>query len=136
MSDEPYDWTEHVTADQDRTPIWKPVEIGAKIEGAVSEIWTYVDKVKETRTPVLTIDTGEGLESVWASQVLLRQALADQDPQVGDRVSIEFVGVRPTKSGSGMMKEFDVVVSKPVAKRAVKPKPDEEPPDDHLEDPF
>lgn len=136
MSDDPFDWSAHKGGNEDRPPIWKADAIGAKIAGTITELWVYEDAKKGTATPVLNLDTDDGPQSVWASQVLLRQALADQDPQIGDHVSIEFTGSRPTKSGSGMMKEFDVVV-RVLGVKVAAHSDDAPPPEDEFgEEPF
>lgn len=111
MSDEePFDWTDYASGGNDRPPIWKATTVGDSVGGRITEIWVF--RKGDERTPVLNLETEVGPMSIWASQVLLRQAVADQDPQVGDTIDVEYVDNQPTKSGSGVMKVFDVIVRK------------------------
>lgn len=103
-----YPWDQHKGAGDDRPPIWKADEAGKVVAGVVTRIWTYTKG--EESTPVLHIDTGEhGVVSVWASQTVLRQGLAEQDPQVGDSVTIKYLGAKKLDNGN-TLKEFDVAV--------------------------
>jgi len=61
--------------------------------------------------PLLTIRTDEGQErSVTAGQVLLKSALAEQAPQVGDRIFIQYSGIGEAKPGKAPPKQFKVAV--------------------------
>lgn len=139
MSDR-YPWDQHRGAGDDRPPIWKADEDGKTVIGVVTRIWTYT-KDAETSTPVLHLDTDDGAVSVWASQTMLRQALAEEDPQIGDKVKITYVGTRKLDSGN-TLKEFEVIVKhapsaapvepEPVAEEQAEPTGD----DEFSEDPF
>lgn len=127
-----FDWSAH-QGDDERPPIWKADEEGKTLIGTVTRIWVY--KKGDQNTPVLHLDTGEdGAQALWASQVQLRRALADQDPQVGDRVKVEFLGTTRLESGN-TLKEFAVQVAKPKKDTAKKETVEEPPPDDG-EEPF
>lgn len=63
--------------------------------------------------PELVIETEDGDEkTVTAGQVLLKAALAEKQPQVGDKIRIVYSGVGDAKPGKAPAKQFTVDVKK------------------------
>lgn len=112
MSD--YDWSVHLGSggDRERHPIIKWDEEGKTCGGLVTDVWDF--KKDDKVTPVLTLESETETVSVFASQVDLRQKLAERNPQVGDVVKIRFDGTERLESGN-TMKRFSVRVDKPPA---------------------
>lgn len=110
MTDEKQNpWTEFKSGGSgDRPPIWKPEAAGDSISGTITEIWVFTKG--DRRTPVLNLTTPDGPGSIWASQVQLRQSLAEQEPSVGDGVAVMFLGTKTLENGN-TLNEYDVVVS-------------------------
>ena len=66
-------------------------------------------------------DEGDEM-TLTAGQVLLKSALAEQAPEVGNRIRIVYSGVGPAKPGKAPAKEFTVEVkpgNHPMAQAAV-----------------
>lgn len=87
-------------------------QVGDKIVGIVTDI-------REGRTfngdpcPELILEDDDGAEhTVTAGQVLLRIALAEKVPEVGDKIRIVFSGVGEAQPGKAAPKEFTVDVKR------------------------
>lgn len=87
-------------------------EVGDAIIGVVKD-------VREGRTfngdpcPELILEDGDGDEhTVTASQVMLKAALAEHAPQVGDKIRIVYSGVGDAKPGQAPAKLFTLDVKK------------------------
>lgn len=81
------------------------------------QIIGVVKAVREGRTfsgnpcPELVLEDEEGNErTVTAAQVMLRQALAETRPQVGNKIRITYSGVGDAKPGKAPAKLFTVDV--------------------------
>ena len=74
--------------------------------------------------PELVIKMDDGVErTVTASQVMLKSALAEQAPQVGDRIRIVYSGVGDAKPGKAPAKLFDVALQAKSANPTPAPAP-------------
>jgi hypothetical protein len=101
---------------------WEPFEggdgefvsfknVGDEIIGAITDIRTGKD-FNGNPCPEIHITTDEGDERiVTAGQVMLKRALAEQAPQVGDRIKITYSGVGDAKPGKAPAKLFEVAVA-------------------------
>lgn len=88
-------------------------EVGDQVIGIIKE-------VREGRTfnndpcpeLVLEVEDENGVDekTVTASQVMLKAALAEEAPQVGDKIRITYSGVGQAKPGQAPPKEFTVDV--------------------------
>lgn len=65
--------------------------------------------------PELVLSTEEGEKTLTVGQKVLRARLADEAPQVGDRIAIVYSGVGEAKPGRAPAKLFDVSVTRPGA---------------------
>lgn len=84
--------------------------IGDKVVGTVKAIRRGED-FNGKPCPELIIDVdGEGEKTLTAGQVMLKAALAEKRPQVGDRIAITYTGVGDAKPGKAPAKLFDVAV--------------------------
>lgn len=86
-------------------------EIGDSIEGEVVVVQEGSD-FKGKPCPELIIETSDGTRTVTAGQAMLKAALADKQPQKGDRVRISYSADGEGKPGQAPAKLFDVVVEK------------------------
>ncbi len=74
---------------------WTPDDVGDRIKGIVSAIRVDTD-TKGNKYPVVTL-RAQGREiDVHCSPILLRTAVADHEPQVGDGLAIELTELRHT----------------------------------------
>lgn len=85
-------------------------EVGDQVIGVIKD-------VREGRTfnndpcPELVLEDDDGDERiVTAGQVLLKQALAEKRPNVGDKIRITYSGVGEAQPGKAPPKEFTVDV--------------------------
>jgi len=62
--------------------------------------------------PELLIETSDGEKTITVGQVMLKAALADERPQVGDKIAIVYSGVGDAKPGKAPAKLFEVKVQK------------------------
>lgn len=98
---EPYDWRPFLG---DR---YTPEKVGDEVKGIVTAIRTDRDN-KDQDIPVVTIrQQGRGIE-VWATQTLLKIALAEKGPQVGDGLHIRLSELRHTGQKSPL-KVFSIL---------------------------
>ena len=122
---------------------WEPFEggdgefvsfknVGDEVIGGITDIKTGRD-FNGNPCPEIHITTDDGDERiVTAGQVMLKRALAEQAPQVGDRIKITYSGNGEAKPGKAPAKLFSVAVvtgKGNVAATAVKkpvPVPDDE----------
>lgn len=87
-------------------------EIGDSIEGEVLIVQEGND-FNGNPCPELIIETpSEGTKTVTAGQAMLKVALAEKQPQKGDRVRITYSGHGEGKPGRAPSKLFEVVVEK------------------------
>lgn len=82
--------------------------------------------------PVCVFDTGEEkLRSVVATQVLLRKELDEEDPDIGDTVTITYTGdSKDVKPGRSPAKVFTVKVKRSNGSAAPTAEPETAPADD------
>ena len=90
-----------------------------KFENVGDQVIGVVKEVREGRTfkgnpcPELVLEDESGEERiVTAGQVMLRAALAERQPQPGDKVRIIYSGVGEAKPGQAPPKLFSVDVKK------------------------
>ena len=90
-----------------------------KFEEVGDQVAGVIKTVREGKTfkgdpcPELVIEDKDGEERiVTAGQVMLRQALAEQQPQERDKVRITYSGVGEAKPGQAPPKLFTVEVKK------------------------
>ena len=81
--------------------------IGTSVEGDILSIEEGRD-FNGGPAPQLTIDTAEGVKKVTAGQVMLQRALAEKQPQEGDRISITYYANGEGKPGQAPAKLFKV----------------------------
>jgi hypothetical protein len=106
----PFDWSKH-QGGRDFPEAFKFTEIGDTIEGTITNLRSTDFGGLSEPVPELTIDTGAAERTVAASQVMLRSALAEQAPQIGDFVKITYTGaVKARLPGRSPTKQFDVDV--------------------------
>jgi len=97
---------------------WSPENVDDTIVGTV--IGIRVESGKAGDVPVVTLQTDDGdKKEVWASPTMLKQALATEKPQQGDKLAIKLTELRQVGQPSPL-KVFAVKV-----KRA-EPQPDPE----------
>ena len=102
-----YDWEPFEGGDG---TFFKFEDVGDEIIGGVTDIKTGRD-FNGNPCPQLQITTDDGDEKiVTAGQVMLKRALAEQAPQVGDRIKITYSGVGDAKPGKAPAKLFSVAV--------------------------
>lgn len=101
-----YDWDQHK-----QTGDWITFDnVGDHVVGDIIAIRTGKD-FSGNPCPELVIRTDDGDEkTLTAGQVRLKSALAEQAPQVGDRIRIVYSGVGDAKPGKAPAKLFDVAV--------------------------
>lgn len=101
-----YNWDEFKT-----TGGWITFEnVGDTVVGTVNAIRTGKD-FNGNPCPELIIEDDDGEErTLTAGQVMLKRALAEQAPQVGDRIRIKYAGVGDAKPGKAPAKLFEVAV--------------------------
>jgi hypothetical protein len=76
-------------------------EIGDRAAGLVVD--RRVEAGQSGRLPVLVLRDDDGYDrELWAGQVDLRQQLADKRVKVGDQITIELTGTKPTGRGNPM----------------------------------
>ena len=110
----PYDWDEF----KNTGDFVSFREVGASVTGVVKMIRTGTD-FNNNPCPEIILEDDKGEErTVTAGQVLLKAALAEKAPQVGDKIRIVYSGVGDVRPGKAPAKQFTVEVkkgSKPVA---------------------
>lgn len=91
----------------------KFAEVGDQVAGVLTKVEEGKD-FNNNPCPVLYLEIdSEGTERiVSASQVMLKQALAEHAPQVGDKVRITYSGVGDAKPGKAPAKLFTVEVKR------------------------
>ncbi len=87
---------------------WK--EIGDQIVGTIKQVREGTD-AKGNPCPELILEVGEDADEVTltAAQAMLRRLLAEERPQVGQRIRVVFTGEERTELG-GTMKVFTLDV--------------------------
>jgi hypothetical protein len=90
-----------------------------KFENVGDTVTGILKEVREGRDfngnpcPLLVIEVESGDEkTLTAGQVLLKQALAEQRPQAGDKIRITYSGIGEAKPGKAPAKQFIVQVLK------------------------
>jgi hypothetical protein len=73
-----------------------------------------------TKSPQLELDTDDGSKTLTAGQVRLKLALAEQRPEVGDRIRVELTQIEK-RNGGKTLKHFDVKVQRGSAGAAPAP---------------
>lgn len=84
-------------------------EVGDKVVGIIKQIRTAKD-FNGNPCPELVLDVDGEEKTVTAGQVLLKAALAEKAPQVGDKIRIVYSGVGDAKPGRAPAKQFTVDV--------------------------
>jgi hypothetical protein len=107
-----------MTANDSTTEFWSEFdsdrfsfdESGDRADGVVIE--RRAENGQSGRLPVLVLRTDDGEDKeLWAGQFDLKQQLAKQRVDVGDRVTVELTGTRPTGRGNPM-KLFKLTVTR------------------------
>jgi hypothetical protein len=102
-----FDWNEYKS-----TGDWITfANIGDKVVGEILAVRRGTDFNNEP-CPELVIRTDEGEKTLTAGQKVLRARLAEEAPQVGDRIAIVYSGVGEAKPGRAPAKLFDVHVQR------------------------
>lgn len=102
-----FDWNEYKS-----TGDWITFEnVGDRAVGQILAIRQGQD-FNGNPCPELVIRTDEGDKTLTAGQKVLRARLAEEGPQVGDRIAIVYSGVGDAKPGRAPAKLFDVSVSR------------------------
>jgi hypothetical protein len=71
---------------------WRP-QVGDKLVGTITSIGTRASQFGDEPYPVVTVRTDSGEEyRVFAYHSVLKAELAEQRPQVGDRIGISYLG--------------------------------------------
>lgn len=90
-----------------------------KFENVGDYVVGIIKDIREGRTfngdpcPELILEDDDGAERILsASQVLLRAALAEQRPDIKDKIRVEYTGVGEAKPGKAPPKQFEVKVKK------------------------
>jgi hypothetical protein len=91
-------------------------EVGDQVIGVVTAVRSGKD-FNGNPCPELVIDLEDdgGEKTLTAGQVMLKKALAEAAPQVGDRIWIMYSGVGDAKPGRAPAKLFEVKVKSPDA---------------------
>ena len=84
-------------------------EIGDQVVGVIKQIRTGKD-FNGNPCPELILDVDGEEKTVTAGQVLLKAALAEKAPQVGDKVRIIYSGIGEARPGKAPAKQFTVDV--------------------------
>ena len=84
-------------------------EVGDSVVGIIKSIRTGKD-FNQNPCPELILDVDGEERTVTAGQVLLKAALAEKAPQVGDKVRIVYSGIGDAKPGKAPAKQFTVDV--------------------------
>lgn len=85
-------------------------DIGDQVIGDIIAIRTGTD-FNGNPCPELILRTDDGEErTLTAGQTLLKSALAEQAPQVGDKIFIKYTGNTEAKPGKAPAKQFQVAV--------------------------
>jgi hypothetical protein len=98
-------------------------EVGDSVTGIIKEIREGRD-FNGNPCPLITLEVSEegDEKTLTAGQVLLKAALAEKAPQVGDKIRITYSGVGEAKPGKAPAKVFTVDV-KPGPHELVVPAP-------------
>lgn len=86
-------------------------EFGDKVTGEILSIGVGKDFAGNP-VPELVIDTEDGPRTLTAGQAMLKSALAEKEPQVGDYLRVEYVKDGEKKPGKNPPKVFDVQVER------------------------
>jgi hypothetical protein len=93
--------------------IWKPEEIGEKVEGTLLDLEWRTSDYDNGEYPVLTIQADDGQEFVWyASQAAAKNAVKKFNPQPGERVGASYRGLGEAKPGQSAPKRFRFLVDR------------------------
>lgn len=84
-------------------------EVGDQVVGVIKQIRTGKD-FNGNPCPELILDVDGEEKTVTAGQVLLKAALAEKAPQVGDKVRIIYSGIGEARPGKAPAKQFTVDV--------------------------
>lgn len=102
-----FDWNEYR-----QTGDWITFsEVGDSVVGVVVAVRTGQD-FNGRPCPELVLDVDGSEKTLTAGQVMLRAALAAEQPQAGDRVAIVYSGVGEARPGKAPAKLFDVTVQR------------------------
>ena len=104
----PFDWSKYRDGER-----FKFVKVGDKVEGKIVRISTTTFGGTADPTPQLDIKLENGnVVQVTASQTVLCNRLAEEGPDEGDMISIEYTGDGEAKPGRSAPKLFDVLVKR------------------------
>lgn len=102
-----FDWDEYKS-----TSDWVTFDdVGDKVVGQILAIRPGKD-FNGQPCPELVLRTDEGDKTLTAGQKVLKALLADEQPQVGDRIAIVYSGIGDAKPGKAPAKLFDVSVDR------------------------
>ncbi len=102
-----FDWNEYKS-----TGDWVTFDsVGDKVVGQVLAIRVGKD-FNGQPCPELVLRTDEGDKTLTAGQKVLKARLAEEQPQVGDRIAVVYSGVGDAKPGKAPAKLFDVEVQR------------------------
>lgn len=97
-------------------------EVGDHVIGIIKMIRTGTD-FNDKPCPELIIEDAQGDErTVTASQVMLKAALAEKAPQIGDRIRIVYSGIGDAKPGKAPAKQFTVDITTDLQKKQAETK--------------
>lgn len=84
-------------------------EVGDQVIGVIKQIRTGKD-FNGNPCPELILEVDGEEKTVTAGQVLLKAALAEKAPQVGDKIRIVYSGIGEARPGKAPAKQFTVDV--------------------------
>lgn len=84
-------------------------EVGDSVVGIIKQLRTGKD-FNGNPCPELVLDVDGEEKTLTAGQVLLKAALAEKAPQVGDKVRIVYSGIGEARPGKAPAKQFTVDV--------------------------
>lgn len=84
-------------------------DVGDVVVGTITAIRTGRD-FNGNPCPELILDVNGDERTLTAGQVMLKSALAEQAPQVGDKIRVEYSGIGDARPGKAPAKLFNVAV--------------------------
>ena len=89
----------------DRPDTWRP-DLGDKLTGELTRISQVTTRYGAATVAVIKTNDGH-YQAVFLTKVLQRK-FDEHDPQIGDSISIEFLGMRTPKQGRYKYRDYKV----------------------------
>jgi len=93
---------------------WRPENEGDTVTGKIKQI-RIATMPDGQQYPSIMVDTAEGEREILASQAMLLRLFANQQPKVGDTITIVHTSVEKL-SGGRTLKHFDLTVEPAVTR--------------------